>query len=185
MSSRPATDARYSTVAMAFHWTIAVLVIANLVIGIFHDAIGLMSAHKAIGLTVLALTAGRVAWRLLHRPPPLPAQTPGWERGLAHATHWALYALMIAMPVTGWLMVSGSATRRPLDWFGLFDLPYLPVGQAAGGFGHDAHGVLGWLMLALVLLHVAAALRHWLILRDGVMARMAPALEPVRNKRYG
>ncbi|MFS0773298.1 cytochrome b [Sphingomonas sp. 1P08PE] len=177
MTVRHEQTARYSAVAMWFHWTIATLVIANLVIGLFHDAIGLMSAHKAIGLTVLALTAGRVAWRIAHRPPPLPVHTPGWERGLAHATHWTLYLLMIAMPVTGWLMVSGDETRRPLTWFGLFDLPYLPVGTAAGDFGHDAHGLLGWLMLALVLLHVAAALRHRLILRDGILGRMAPALD--------
>ncbi|SFP45868.1 cytochrome b [Sphingomonas rubra] len=177
MDARTEPAARYSRVAMWFHWTIAALVIVNLVIGIFHDALGGMSIHKAIGLTVLALTAGRVAWRIAHRPPPLPAHTPAWERGAAHATHWALYLLMIAMPVTGWLMVSGGATRRPLTWFGLFDLPYLPVGEAAGGFGHDAHGLLGWLMLALVLLHVAAALRHRLLLRDGILARMAPALE--------
>ncbi len=170
---------RYSTVAIWFHWTIAALVIANLTIGLFHDALpgGSMPAHKAIGLTVLALTLARIAWRLGHRPPPLPATTPGWERGAAHATHWLLYILMVAMPVTGWMMVSGSATRRPLDWFGLFDLPYLPVGSQAGGIGHDAHAILGWLMLALVSLHIAAALRHRLILRDGMLARMAPALD--------
>ncbi len=168
---------RYSTVAIWFHWTIALLVIANLVIGIFHDAIGLMPAHKAIGLTVLALTAARIAWRLVHRPPPLPAHIGGAERMAAHAVHWALYILMVALPVTGWLMVSGSATRRPLTWFGLFDLPYLPVGPAAGGFGHESHEVLGWVMLALVVIHVAAALRHRLILRDGVLARMAPAFD--------
>jgi len=170
---------RYSTVAMWFHWTIAALVILNLAIGLLHDALPgqPMPLHKSIGLTVLALTAARVAWRLGHRPPPLPAHTPGWERGAAHATHWLLYLLMIAMPVTGWMMVSGSAQRRPLDWFGLFDLPYLPVGPSAGGFGHEAHEILGWLMLALVVLHVGAALRHRLILRDHVLARMAPALD--------
>ena len=168
--------ARYSRVAMWFHWTIAVLVIVNLTIGLLHDAIGGMALHKPIGLTVLALTAGRVAWRLLHRPPPLPAHTPGWERGLARTTHWALYALMIAMPMSGWAMVSGPE-RRPLTWFGLFDLPYLPVGADAASRGHDAHAVLGWVMLTLVVLHAAAALRHWLILRDGVFGRMAPALE--------
>ena len=177
MRTRPEMTAHYSRVAMWFHWTIAVLVIINLAIGLLHDAIGGMPAHKAIGLTVLALTVGRVAWRLAHRPPPLPAHTPAWERGAAHATHWALYLLLLAMPITGWMMVSGAATRRPLTWFGLFDLPYLPVGPAAGDAGHAAHGLLGWLMLALVVLHIAAALRHWLILRDGVFGRMAPALE--------
>lgn len=175
MDARIDQQGRYSRVAMWFHWSIAAFVVVNLVIGLFHDAIGGMALHKAIGITVLVLTAGRVAWRLGHRPPPLPAHTPGWEKGVAHATHWTLYLLMIAMPVTGWMMV--SAGTRPLTWFGLFDIPKLPVDKAAGAFGSQAHGLLGWLMLALVVLHVAAALRHRLILRDGILARMAPALE--------
>jgi len=173
---------RYSRVAIAFHWTIAVLVVANLIIGIGHDYSpalrALMGAHKAIGITVLALTAGRVAWRLTHRPPALPAGTPAWEKGVAHATHWTLYLLMVAMPVTGWMMVSGPGPgpQRPLSWFGLFDVPLLPVGSRASDLGHDAHGLLGWLMLALVVLHVAAALRHHLLLRDSVLVRIAPVL---------
>ena len=177
MATRSEHVRHYSRVAMWFHWTIAALVIVNLVIGVFHDAIGGLAIHQPIGLTVLALTAGRVAWRLTHRPPPLPARTPAWERGAAHATHWTLYALMIAMPLSGWVMVSGSERRYPISWFGLFDIPFLPVGQAAGERADQAHAVLGWLMLALVFIHVAAALRHWLVLRDGVFARMAPALE--------
>ena len=171
---------RYSTVAIWFHWTIALLVIVNLAVGILHDYIDTlkpwMAGHKAIGITILVLTVGRVAWRLAHRPPPLPPETRAWEKGVAHATHWTLYLLLIAMPLTGWLMVSGTDKRRPLDWFGVFDIPYLPVSKAAGGFGHNAHGLLGWLMLALVVLHVAAALRHHLILRDSVLGRMAPGV---------
>ena len=169
---------RYSGVAIAFHWTIAFLVIANLVIGIGHDAVpalrALMGAHKAIGITVLVLTAGRVAWRLAHRPPALPADTPAWEKGAAHATHWTLYLLMTALPLTGWMMVSGPGARGPGRWFGLFDIPALPVGKGVSGLGHDLHGPLGWLMAALILLHVGAALRHHLLLRDAVLARMAP-----------
>lgn len=168
---------RYSRVAMLFHWTIAALVIVNLAIGLLHDAIGGMALHKAVGLTVLGLTAARLGWRLLHRAPPLPAHTPGWERAAAHATHWTLYLLMVAMPLTGWLMVSGGPMPRPISWFGLAQVPPLPVGRAAGGFGHEAHELLGWLMLALVLLHVAAALRHRVLLRDGMLARMAPLLD--------
>ena len=171
---------RYSSVAIAFHWTIAALVIVNLVIGIGHEGIPalrkLMGAHKAIGITVLALTAARVAWRLTHRPPPLPAGTPAWQKSTAHLTHWLLYALMIAMPLTGWAMVSSPDATRPLSWFGLFDLPLLPLSGGAADAGHSAHGVLGWLMLALVVLHVAAALYHHLVQRDHVLARMIPAL---------
>lgn len=175
----PDGAARYSAVAMWLHWIIAALIIANLAIGLLHDSLlkGTMPAHKAIGMTVLALTAVRVAWRLAHRPPPLPAHLPALERRAAHAAHWLLYALMILMPLTGWMMVSGTATRRPFSWFGLFDLPFLPISPAAGGIGHDAHGILGWIMLALVVLHVGAALRHRLVLRDGVLGRMAPALD--------
>lgn len=172
--------ARYSTTAMWFHWTIAVLVIVNLAVGILHDPIPALRAwmpgHKAIGVTVLVLTAGRIAWRLTHPAPPLPPATKAWERVSAHATHWTLYVLLILMPLSGWTMVS-AGTRRPLTWFGLFDIPYLPVSDAAGDIGATAHGILGWTMLTLVALHIAAALRHRLILRDHVLARMAPALD--------
>lgn len=166
---------RYSTVAIAFHWTIALLVLINLAIGLAGMPFpGGMASHKAIGITVLVLTLGRVLWRLAHRPPPLPGTVSPAERGVAHATHWFIYFLLVALPLSGWLMVSGTAKRRPLDWFGLFDLPYLPVGKAAGDAGHAAHGLLGWIMLALVVLHVAGALRHHFLLRDRVLGRMLP-----------
>lgn len=178
MAIRPAADQRYSRIAIAFHWTIAVLVIANLIIGIGHEPVpalrALMPAHKAIGISVLVLTAGRVAWRLAHRPPPLPAGTPAWERGAAHATHWLLYLLLVVMPLSGWAMVSGPGPRRPLTWFGAFDIPYLPASSAAADAGASAHSLLGWVMLALVVLHVAAALRHHFLLRDAVLLRMLP-----------
>ncbi len=179
MNARPPADQRYSRVAIAFHWTIAALVIVNLVIGLGGDAVpalgAMFPAHKAIGITVLALTAARVAWRLMHRPPPLPGHTPAWERATAHAVHWALYALLVLMPLSGWAMSSNPERRRGLSWFGMFDIPYLPVSRAGAGIGHEAHELLGWAMLALVVLHVAAALRHHLLLRDSVLLRMAPA----------
>jgi cytochrome b561 len=178
--ARIARGERYSNVAIAFHWSIALLVIANLVIGIGHDAIPflrtLMGAHKAIGITVLVLTAGRVAWRIAHRPPALPARTQPWEKGVARATHWTLYILMIVMPLTGWMLVSGPGPKRAMTWFGLFDIPTLPIGKGLADLGHNAHGLLGWVMAGLVVLHIAAALRHHLLLRDTVLQRMAPAL---------
>ena len=171
---------RYSTVAIWFHWTIALLVILNLAVGLLHDSVpalrAWMGAHQALGLAILALTAARIAWRLAHRPPPLPARTPGWERGLAHTTHAVLYLLMIAMPLTGWMMVSGGGKPGGVGIFGLFTVPYLPVSKATGHLGHSAHGVLGWVMLGLVVLHIGAALRHHLLLRDPVLTRMAPGL---------
>ena len=177
---RGAVAVRYTRVAMWLHWVIAALVVANLTIGLLRGPVpalgALMPAHQAIGLTVLALTLVRIAWRLGHRPPPLPTEIPGWQRFASATVHAALYLLLLAMPATGWLLVSGGE-RRPLTWFGLFPLPYLPATPAAADAGDAAHVVLGWLMLALVALHVAAALYHRLVLRDGVLGRMAPALE--------
>jgi cytochrome b561 len=178
--TRPNRGERYSRVAILFHWVIAVLVVVNLIVGLGHESIPAMRAwmpgHKAIGVTVLALTLARVAWRLSHRPPALPASVPAGERRLALAAHWALYALLLGMPLSGWVMVSSPEGRRPLTWFGTFDIPFLPVGAGASDTAATAHGVLGWTMLALVVLHVLAALRHHLILRDATLVRIAPWL---------
>lgn len=172
------TSARYSNVAIALHWVIALFVIINLIVGLGHDAVPALRAwmpgHKAIGITVLALTAARLAWRLGHRAPPLPPEVPGWERGVAHSAHALFYVLLILLPLSGWMMVSGPEHRRPLNWFGMFDIPYLPVSGATAHSGGSAHGVLGWLMLGLVVIHIAAALRHHFVLRDGLVARMLP-----------
>lgn len=174
--TRPPMDERYSGVAIALHWIIALGVLTNFAVVLIPGFPVGMPGHKAIGITVLFLTLARVVWRIGHRAPPLPAGTPGWEKGLAHATHGLLYLLLIAMPLTGWMMASRPEKRRPLEWFGTFDIPYLPVSTPTGQFGHDAHGPIGWLMLALVVLHIAAALRHHFLLRDTVLARMIPAL---------
>lgn len=180
----PGASRRYSTVAMWFHWVIAALVILNLSVGLLREPVPalrpLMGLHKAIGITVLLLTLARVAWRLGHRPPPLPATVATWQKGASHAVHWGLYALLILMPLTGWIMVSGPEGRRPLTWFGLFDLPYLPASGAAAGSAHGGHELLGFVMLALAAIHVGAAAMH-LMRRDGVVWRMAPLLERPRR----
>lgn len=175
-------DRHYSHGAIAFHWTIAALVILNFVLIFGHEWADWASVptHKAIGITILVLSVGRLAWRLTHRPPPLPPMK-AWEVGAAHALHWLFYLLIIAIPLSGWWMSSASAKPRPLTWFGLFDIPYLPVTRGPDGAGAIAsgfHEYAGLLLLALILLHVAAALRHHYILRDTVLARMAPGVRP-------
>jgi cytochrome b561 len=182
MTTAAAPAERYSTGAIWFHWVIAALVVFNIVVGLFHEGVpalrALMGAHKAAGITVLVLTLARIAWRLAHRPPPLPAQLPAWEIAAARLVRGAFYVLLLAMPLSGWIMVSASTHPRPLSWFGLFGMPLLPVSHAAGAPAGTTHAVLGYLFAALVVLHVAAALRHHFLLRNPVLGRVIPGLQP-------
>ncbi|MEZ0496723.1 cytochrome b [Sphingomonas sp. IW22] len=168
---------RYNRVARSLHWAMAALIIFNLLAGLFHDAlegiVRLMPVHKATGILILTLTLVRIGWRLTHRPPPLPAETAIWERGAAHAVHLTLYSLMLAMPISGWIM--SSASPNPISFYGLFDVPKFAVtrGDSLWSTAHEGHEVLGLIMLALVVLHIAAALRHHFILKDHVLRRMA------------
>lgn len=172
--NRPAQ--RYNRGARLLHWAIALLIIANILLGIAHACINkdwpVIPLHKSIGLTVLALTMLRIVWRAGHRPPPLPTQMPRWEKGAAHGLHGLFYALMLALPLTGWVM--SSAGQYPLRWFNLFVVPKFAVakGDVLVAFSHGSHGVLGLVFGALIVLHVAAALRHHLVLKDDVLARM-------------
>ena len=175
----------YSKGAMFFHWTIALLIIVNLIIGFFHEGLapGLrvvaMGIHKSTGLLVVVLTLGRIAWRITHRPPPLPASVKSLEKGLAHAVHWLLYVLMLALPLTGWLLTSAGKRKNPLDFYGLFPVPYLPVAQdeAAAHTYADRHELLGWIALALLVLHLAGVVKHYFFDRDRTVQRMLPVLE--------
>lgn len=167
---------KYNRGARAFHWAIAIFIIINLAVGLLHEplekTVNLIPLHKALGLTVLVLTLGRIGWRLAWTKPPLPGSVTPFERAAASATHFLLYVLMLAMPLTGWIF--SSAGKFPLSFFGLFDWPKLPVTKENPivGVSHEGHEVLGWVMLALVVLHVAAALRHQFVLRDGILRRM-------------
>ncbi|HEU4962110.1 MAG TPA: cytochrome b [Sphingomonas sp.] len=182
MATAAAPAERYSTGAIWFHWVIAALVVFNIVVGLFHEGVpalrALMGAHKAVGITVLVLTLGRIGWRLAHRPPPLPAHLAAWETAAARLVRALFYVLLLAMPLSGWIMVSASTHPRPLSWFGLFDIPLLGVSHAADSPAGTTHAVLGYLFAALVVLHVAAALRHHFVLRDTVLGRVIPRLLP-------
>lgn len=169
---------RYSTVAILLHWSMALLILINLVIGFFHDAIGGMPIHKAIGLTLLVLAVLRIAWRVTHRPPPLPADIPAWQRRASAVVHWTFYVLMVAMPLTGWIMVSNAPKLRPLHWFGLFDLPYLTIDALAYAPAKQGHIIMAFTFAILLVAHVAAALKHHLIDRDDVLRRMLPGKSP-------
>jgi cytochrome b561 len=178
------TTQRYGTVAMTLHWLIAAAIIGMLVVGKYMHGLpdsdankfALYQLHKSFGITILALTLVRVGWRLMHPAPPLPATMAWWERRAAHASHFLLYALMLGLPLTGWLRVSTDTLQIPTLWFGLFEVPALPFGASdrLSHLAHDTHELLGNTMILLLLAHVAAALKHHFWDRDNVLKRMLP-----------
>ena len=174
-------DARYTRVAVTLHWTIAVLLSVNLLTGFFHDILGtnsvkmVMGIHKPMGLLILALTLVRIVWRVGHRPPPLPTG-PVWQHRAASGTHALLYVLMLALPMTGWAMASSTPQPRPLLFFWLFPLPFLPIPKSAWLdrlFG-ALHLDIAVIVLIAIGLHIAAALKHQFVDRDHLLSRMLP-----------
>lgn len=184
---------RYSTVAMLLHWLMAAAILTLLISGLWMtDAIkepatqatafSVYQWHKSLGLTVLVLSFVRLLWRLVNPPPALPQDMGRLTRFAAHGTHAAFYILMIGMPLLGWAMVSASIFGLPTIVFGLFEWPHIPM--LAGledkapveGVLKAAHRTGGYLMIALLILHVAAALKHHFFDRDHVLAGMLPGL---------
>lgn len=170
---------RYTKVASSLHWLIALAVLANIALAMLTEGLpretrgALMGIHKALGVTILALTLLRILWRVGHKPPPLPSAMTGWERVFSRALHLLFYLLLIALPMSGWIWM--SAADRPIDVFGLFTMPSIAApDKALADMMHERHEVLGLAMLTLVVLHVAAALKHQFVDRDGLMGRMNP-----------
>lgn len=182
MALRNAVD-RWGWPAKLLHWLTALLVLFMLGLGFtmvwLVEDLGvkfrLYQLHKSVGVLVFALTLGRLAWRAVNPTPELPATLRPWERSAARATHAALYALLLVMPLTGWIMAAASPLAVPTWVFGLVRLPH-PVGpnEALAEVMEAVHGILALLLVALLLLHVGGALRHHLLLGDAVLLRMLP-----------
>jgi cytochrome b561 len=178
MTPAPAA-ARYTGTAMALHWLLAALIVTNFSLGVYmHELpispsrLRLFNWHKWAGITILLLSAGRLLWRLRHAPPPdLPM--PRWQRSAAHAVHRALYVLFFAVPLAGW--AHSSASGFPVVLFGLVPLPdWVPVGEGWAQALKTLHKTLAITLGTLVLLHVAAALKHQCVDRDELLQRMLP-----------
>ena len=173
---------RYGYVAQTLHWVIVGLLIVQVTLGKIADELPLgleklavLARHKSFGITILGLASIRLAWRWIDRPPPLRPM-PNWQHLAANLNHWALYALLFAMPLSGWMM--SSASNYPVSWFGLVQLPDL-VGpdRALKERFEDLHHLFAYFLFTLVGLHVAAALKHQFIDRDGLLRRMLPGRE--------
>ncbi|WP_448586830.1 cytochrome b [Thermaurantiacus sp.] len=187
--SSTAARSGYSAVSIALHWLMALLILGNLaggfVLGGLLDSpdpadrqlgFRLVQLHKSSGLLVLVLALVRLLVRLVEGFAPYPAHMTATERTLARLTHLGFYLLMIGLPLAGWVMVSSSPLGFPTLWFGLFEWPHLPTGtdKALSEQAGEVHELLAYGAIALLLLHVGAALKHHWFDRDEVLARMLP-----------
>lgn len=172
---------KYSKTAILLHWLIAILIVANVALASLSEDLpraartAYMDPHKAIGISILTLSVLRLLWRLGHRPPPLPQALSGWQATLGRFVHALFYFLIIAVPLTGWLMVAAREGAPPVNFFGLFSVD-LPVAdsKALSSFGHEGHEILTKPLVVLIILHVAAALKHQFIDRMPFIQRMWP-----------
>jgi cytochrome b561 len=179
---------RYSAVAIVLHWAIAALILSNIATGFVMEGLSpplkalVIPFHFSSGMTVLALTVLRVLWRLTHKPPPLSAALRPWERMAAHGAHASLYVVMIAMPLIGWCIISAHPPRAQgaaqiwgfLRLAALAPISHLadPAQKAAHGIFVDAHVTGGWILVGVLALHIAGALKHQWIDREPQLARM-------------
>lgn len=184
-TSPRAAPTAYRYPAIILHWLAALLVGGTFALGLLMtDIPGLtptklkyFSWHKWIGLTVLLTMLPRIAWRLLCAVPAMPASMSSWQQRAAHLAHLTLYALLLAVPVSG--LLYSQAAGVPVVLFGVFDIPALIAPDPGWkALLKSAHWLLNYTLLALVCLHVLAALKHQFVDRDNLLSRMLPFLRP-------
>jgi cytochrome b561 len=184
------TGERWGSVSIGLHWTIAALVLLIQVpAGITMVASGpgtlqnvCYNIHKTNGIVIFLLALGRLGWRWSNPVPALPADMPGWQTRLARITHALLYIVLFLMPITGFLYTAMGGF--PVPFFGLFDLARLsPVNKPVAEVFKYAHLLLQFVLYATVILHVAGALQHHLVRRDGVLRRMLSSTTPLPATR--
>lgn len=173
------SSVRYGSVAQFLHWTVVALLAVQVTLGLVahelpagFERLVMMSRHKSLGITILGIALLRLLWRFVDPPPP-PPPMPGWQVVAARLSHWGLYLLLFALPVTGWLM--SSAANRPVSWWGLVQLPdFVAPDKVLKETFEEVHETLVKVLYVLVAVHVVAALKHQFIDRDGLIRRMLP-----------
>ncbi len=181
--TKPSSTTRYGGVALALHWVMAIMILGSILLGLYMvelelspQKLKLYSWHKWAGVTLFGFAVIRVLWRWTHPAPPMPAGIPRWQNGVAHATHLAIYVLLFAIPLSGWLM--SSAFGFQVIYFGVLPIPdLLGKDKALAEQLKELHEILNMALWLLLLLHVVAALKHHLVDRDSVLHRMLPIIK--------
>lgn len=177
----------YTGVAIALHWIIAVAIIFQVLSGLQMEGLkgaekfAAFQTHKSLGLTILILSVARLLWRIANPPPALPDDMKGWEVAAAKITHFGFYALMIGIPVGGWVIISTSPYNIATNWWGLFEWPRLPLSdlpfrKELNDTAKFGHGAAAWGIIALFVVHVGAVVKHMFVNDDDVASRMIPFL---------
>ena len=184
------TTQRYHGISIGFHWLVAFLIIGMLVVGNYMVSLEeadplrfwLTQWHKSFGIVTMILIVCRVIWRFTYRPPSLPGHMNTWEVRAAGTTHVLLYLLITLIPVSGWIMVSASPLELPTVIFNSIHWPHLPPFDSLpnksdiSSLFNEVHAVAGWVLIALLIAHIGAALRHQFVLRDAIAKRMSPKM---------
>lgn len=173
------TNTHYTSTAKILHWLVAGLIVLQFVLAKLAEntdspvrELALLANHKSVGITILALAVVRILWRFRNKAPALPASMPRWQVLSSHVSHWTLYALLFLIPLSGWLMSSASAYS--VSWFNLIQLPdFVAPNPDLKETFEEIHELLANLLAAVALLHIAAALKHAIIDKDGVLSRMS------------
>lgn len=186
-SNEQSAPLHYTGTAKVLHWLVALIIIGLFVLGQYMSDLSmsprklqLYSWHKWFGVTVFLLVLVRLGWRLTHQPPRLPAQMPKLQQLASHVGHMTLYGLMLAIPISGWLM--SSAKGYQTVWFGVLPIPdLLGKDKLLGDLLAELHGSLNGLLMFIVVIHVIAALKHHFIDRDDVLKRMLPSRKDISH----
>jgi cytochrome b561 len=182
-----AAPPKYGAIAMLFHWLLAAMIVPALVLGWYMadlpfslSRVKLFNWHKWLGMTIMLVAALRLSWRLWHPAPSLPEAMMRWERALAHLSHGLMYVLFFAVPLIGW--ARSSAAGFPVVYLGLVRFPdFVGKDKAFAASLRDLHAVCAYALAALIVLHVAAAIKHAVVDKDGVFSRMIPGAAPPRS----
>jgi cytochrome b561 len=171
----------FGSLTKFFHWTVGIIIIAMLILGLTMTRVSdkslhlkLFAIHISLGLTVLILIIFRVLWALINQTPRYPDTMPAWEQTAAHLAHYVLYFLILTMPLSGWIMATASG-KTPIFW-GLFSAPFPGIhkSQYITGICHYIHRYAAYTLIAVLVIHVLSALKHHYLAKDNILKRMLP-----------